>query len=459
MSGPAPGPDAAGGRPAARRYWCELAWLGAESAEPGVLVEVEGGEIASVQRTARSPDGAERLPGLTLPGLANAHSHAFQRALRGRTEQAGEGSFWTWRGQMYAAVGGIDPDTYLALARATYAEMALAGITAVGEFHYLHHGPGGVPYDDPNAMGLALIEAARQAGIRITLIDTCYLHGGIGAEPDPTQRRFSDGSATAWAERVSELIPAAGARVGAAIHSVRAVDPDSSAEVAAWAAARGAPLHAHLSEQLAENEESLAEHGLTPAALLGRAGALGERFTAIHATHLTDSDLRLLGGSGAAVCLCPTTERDLADGIGPARRLRDAGARLCVGTDSNSVIDLLEEARAVELDERLGGGVRGGHSAAQLLDAATRNGHGAIGWPEAGRIEAGAPADLVTVGLDSPRLAGTAPEHALPSVVFAGGAADVRSVICSGREIVRGGRHLSADVATELRDSIEAVTR
>lgn len=439
-------------------YWCELAWLGGLEAEAGVVVEVEGERIAAVGRAATPPAGASRLGGLTVPGLANAHSHAFQRALRGRTQGAGRGSFWTWREQMYAAAARMEPDSCLRLARAAFAEMAQAGITAVGEFHYLHHGPAGTRYEDPNAMGRALVEAASQAGIRVTLLDTCYLHGGIGRRPDEVQRRFCDGSAAAWAERVGRLDYGDGARVGAAIHSVRAVDPAAVAEVAAWAAERSAPLHAHVSEQPAENEECLAEHGLTPTALLGEAGALSGRFTAVHATHLADRDFDLLGAAGAGVCLCPTTERDLADGVGSARRLAEAGARLCLGTDSNALIDLFEEARAVEMDERLVTRVRGNHHAADLLGAATAGGHAAIGWPEAGRIEPGAIADLVTVGLESPRLAGTAPGHAIDSLVFAGSAADVRGVVASGREIVRDGRHLSIDVGRELDAAISAVT-
>ena len=234
--------------------------------------------------------------------------------------------------------------------------MALAGITAVGEFHYLHHGPGGRRYADPNAMGEAVVEAAGEAGIRVTLIDACYLHGGIGREPDEAQLRFSDGSAAAWAERVERLRPGPGARIGAAIHSVRAVDPAAAAEVAAWARERAAPLHAHLSEQPAENEACLSAHGMTPAALLAEAGAVDERFTAIHATHLAEADFGRLGEARASICLCPTTERDLADGVGPARRLAEAGAALCLGSDSNAVIDLFEEARAVEMDERLASG-------------------------------------------------------------------------------------------------------
>jgi formiminoglutamate deiminase len=402
---------------------------------------------------AQAPPGATTLPGLTIPGLANAHSHAFQRALRGRT-QAGRGDFWTWRERMYEVVEAIDPDLYLALARATFAEMALAGITAVGEFHYLHHGPGGARYSDPNAIGTAVIDAARQAGIRITLIDTCYLQGGIGREPEGAQLRFSDGSAEAWAERVGELEAGSGTRIGAAIHSVRAVDPEASAAVAAFAAERSWPLHAHVSEQPAENEECASAYGMTPTAVLAEAGALSERFTAVHATHLGETDFELLGNDRCGACLCPTTERDLADGVGPARRLADAGARLSLGTDSQASIDLFEEARAGELDERLESGVRGRHSAAELLGAATAGGHASIGWPEAGQIAPGSLADLVAVDLTSVRLAGTSPDHAIESLVFAASAADVRDVIVGGEFVVRNGAHLRLNVAAELDAAI-----
>jgi formiminoglutamate deiminase len=435
--------------------WCELAWLGGERAEPGVVVEVEDGRIAAVRTGVASPPGdAERLAGLTLPGLANAHSHAFHRALRGRT-QAGARSFWEWRERMYALAARLDPDNYLRLARATFAEMALAGVAVVGEFHYLHHGPDGAPYEDPNAMSRALLEAAAAAGIRITLLDACYLNGGVGEPVAGVQRRFSDGSAEAWVERVSGLRGPPGARLGAAVHSLRAVDPEAAAGVARWAEERSAPLHAHVSEQQAENEACLAAYGATPTVLLDRAGALSERFTAVHATHPSDADVELLGASGASCCLCPTTERDLADGIGPAARLARAGARLAVGTDSHALIDVFEEARAVELDERLGGGERGRHAAADLLRAATEAGHACLGWPEGGRIAPGAPADLVTVGLDGVRLAGATPESALESLVFAASAADVREVMVGGRVVVRDGEHVSLDVAAELRAAIE----
>jgi formiminoglutamate deiminase len=435
-------------------FWCELAWLGDESAAEGVAIEVEGERIASVEAgIPASPPGATPLAGITIPGLANAHSHAFQRALRGRT-QAGRGDFWTWREAMYDLASRLDPDLYLPLARATYGEMALAGVTCVGEFHYLHHGPAGAPYDDPNAMGRALIQAALEAGIRVTLLDACYLHGGIGEDLAGAQRRFGDSDADTWAERISEVDGGDGARIGAAIHSVRAVDPESATTVANWAGARGAPLHAHVSEQPAENEASRRAYGATPTTVLSEADALGERFTAVHGTHLTDPDIRLLGLAHATCCVCPTTERDLADGIAGAERLREAGIDLAFGSDSHAVIDLFEEARAVELDERLASGERGRNPAAALLRAATESGHACLGWPEGGRIAPGALADLVTLSLDTPRLAGTGAASAIEALVFAATAADVRRVVVGGREIVRDGAHLAMDVPAALDEAI-----
>lgn len=441
-----------------RTFWCELAWLGGDRAEAGVAVALAGERIASVDvGIATPPAGAERLTGLTVPGFANAHSHAFQRALRGRAQERGGGSFWDWRERMYELAERIDPDRYLALARACFAEMALAGITAVGEFHYLHHRPGGKPYEDPNALGNAVIEAATQAGVRVTLLDACYLDGGPGEPLAPRQRRFGDHGASAWAERVDALPEGPGHRVGAAIHSVRAVDPEAAAAVASWAIARRKPLHAHVSEQPAENEATLAAHGRTPTAVLADAGALEARFTAVHATHLSGVDVALLGAAGACCCLCPTTERDLGDGIGAARVLADAGCTLALGSDSQAVIDPFEEARALELDQRLAGGRRGVHSATELLAAATAGGHASIGWDDAGMIAPGRRADLVNVALDGPRLAGIAAASALESLVYAAAAADVRTVISGGRVIVAGGAHTAIDVGAELDAAIAAL--
>jgi formiminoglutamate deiminase len=418
-------------------FHCEYAWLDGR-VERDVRVEVAGGRFTAVRKQGPA-DGATRLSGLVLPGLANVHSHAFHRVLRGRTH-GGRGSFWTWREQMYEVAGRLDPDAYYALARAVYGEMALAGITCVGEFHYLHHGPDGTPYADPNAMGHALIAAARDAGIRITVLDTLYLTSSVDGRPlDGVQRRFGDGDAERWAARVAQIGTAPHARVGAAAHSVRAVPVDQLKTLA------GVPvLHVHLSEQRAENEQCRAVHGCTPTELLRRNGLLGPGTTAVHATHLTGDDIAALRDTG--VCFCPTTERDLADGIGPARALADAGARINLGSDSHAVIDLLTEARALEMDERLATERRGHFTAAELVAAAT--GHASLGWDDAGRIAAGQRADLVAVALDTVRTAGARPEQA----VFAATAADVTDVVVDGRRIVTGGRHTGFDVPAALRE-------
>nr|WP_202557445.1 formimidoylglutamate deiminase [Streptomyces sp. SID5789] len=440
-----------------RTYWLEHAWLGTH-VEPGVAVDVADGRITAVrQDTPAPPPGAEILRGLTLPGLANAHSHAFHRALRG-TVQVGSGTFWTWREVMYSVADRLTPDTYRDLARAVYAEMALAGITTVGEFHYVHHAPGGTPYADPNAMGEALIEAAAEAGIRITLLDTCYLSAGFGEPPNTHQRRFSDGTADAWAHRSSLLKERDHARIGAAIHSVRAVPADQLETVARWAAERRAPLHVHLSEQTAENDACHRAHGRTPTRLLADHGVLGERTTGVHSTHLTDEDIALLGGSRTGTCMCPTTERDLADGIGPAAALQRAGSPLSLGSDSHAVVDLLEEARAMELNERLRTRTRGHWTAAALLRAATADGHAALGWDDTGRIETGARADLATVALDSVRTAGPLPRLGAETAVFAATAADVRHTVVGGRHVVRDGAHtLVPDVPRSLARAVEAL--
>ena len=431
-----------------------MSWFAPYALLPGglardVRISVQHGRFTEVSPDSESRD-ATLLPGVALPGFANCHSHAFHRALRGRTHADG-GTFWTWRERMYAVANRLDPDSYLALARATYAEMALAGITSVGEFHYVHHRPGGGPYDDPNAMASALAEAAADAGIRLTVLDTCYLTAGMSGEAlDPAQHRFSDGTAAAWATRFDALRDTDRLRIGAAIHSVRAVPRDQLATVVD--AAAGRPLHVHLSEQPAENEACLARYGCTPTQLLAAEGVLGTSTTAVHATHLTSTDVELLGSARTTACLCPTTERDLADGIGPSGRLAAAGARLSLGTDQNAVIDMFEEARGLELDERLATLQRGNFAPTQLLDAATA--HASLGWPDAGRLEPGARADLVAVRLDTVRTAGVDPAQ----VLLAATAADVDTVVVDGRTIVAAGQHRIGDVGLLLRNAIGALT-
>jgi formiminoglutamate deiminase len=414
-------------------YWCERALVDAAEPVDGVLIETSGTHITATSTSQQAPVGSVTLPGLTVPGFANCHSHAFHRALRGRTQQASAGSFWTWRDAMYDAAAGLDPDSYYALAAAVYAEMALAGITAVGEFHYLHHDRGGKRYADANEMGHAVVAAARDAGLRIALLDTCYLSSGFGKPPQGVQVRFSDGTVDEWADRVSALDTRAdpGVVVASAIHSVRAVP---AADLPAVAAVRpSAPLHVHVSEQVAENDACLQRYGCTPTRLLRDAGALDARTTAVHATHVNRDDIADLGGAGGFVAFCPTTERDLADGVGPAGALADSGARLTLGTDSHALIDMCEEMRAVELDERLVKQRRAQWSAVDLLAAATWQGQASLGFADAGRIAPGHWADLVTVDLESPRTAGTG--RSADSIVFAASAADVTSVIASGRPV------------------------
>jgi formiminoglutamate deiminase len=315
---------------------------------------------------------------------------------------------------MYALATVLDPDLLHRLARATYAEMRLAGIDAVGEFHYLHHQAGGVRYDDANATGEALINAARDVGMRICLLDSCYLAAGFGKPLDGVQRRFDDGDADRWASRVHDLasrhVDETDVVIGAAIHSVRAVPRELLAIVAT--ALPDAPLHVHVSEQPAENEACLAETGMTPVTLLAEAGAWTTRTTAVHATHLTDDDVRTLGDAGSYVCFCPTTEADLADGIGPSVALRGAGARLTLGSDGHTVIDMFAEARAVEMHERLASGRRGAWSAAQLWDAATTTGHASLGFEPGGSV---ALTDSVrTAGSSEPLWSATAADVVAP---------------------------------------------
>ena len=397
-------------------WFCDYAVLPSGVARH-VRITVEGDRIVEVVKRAKRAEGDTHLRGVTLPGAANGHSHAFHRALRGRTHGEG-GNFWTWRNQMYAVTERLTPQTYRALARAVFAEMVLAGYTVVGEFHYLHHAPGGLPYDDPNAMGLALVDAAREAGIRITLLDACYLAGGLfasGHEPlDAVQQRFSDGSVEAWAQRVGRLTPTETARFGAAIHSVRAVPRDSLGPIAATARAGVGsvpgpmPLHLHLSEQPGENVACQTHYGSTPSELIAAEGVLGPMTTVVHATHLTDHDIELLGEAQVTACFCPTTERDLADGIGPARELTEHGVRLSLGSDQHAVIDPFEEVRGVEMNERLRSLERGRFEIPDLLDMACAHGYASLGWPEGGRLVEGHLADFVTVRLDSARTAGWA---------------------------------------------------
>jgi len=438
-------------------WWCEYAAIDG-AVHRGVTITARNGRFTAIDADTAPSADATRLAGLTIPGLANTHSHAFHRVLRSRT-QADRGSFWTWRDVMYAAATRLDPDTYHRLARAVFAEMALAGQTAVGEFHYVHHQPDGTPYDDPNQMGHALLAAAEDAGIRITLLDTLYLHGGLdagGYQPiEGPQRRYADADAEQWAQRVDNLSPGTNQLIGGAIHSIRAVDPDSIAMAAESTRGFGAPLHAHVSEQRSENDACLAVLGGTPLTVLDRSGALGPGFTAVHATHVCADDVRRLSSSGSTVSMCPTTERDLGDGIGPTLDFAEAGIPIHLGSDSHATIDHFVEARSIELHERLRSERRGLHTAPELLAMATVNGQRALGWQSAGRLAVGDRADLVAIRLDSERTAGSSGEHAIEAAIFAATTADISTVVVDGTTVVADHHHRRVDVGAELRASIE----
>lgn len=395
----------------------EQAWLGDR---PGsfVLIEVRHGRIQWIKEGVGATPEAIELKGWTIPGLANVHSHAFQRGIRGYVESEGA-DFWAWREAMYRSTH-MDPDRYREHCRSVFREMLEAGITTVGEFHYLH--------EQGNAHGRAMIKAAKELGIRLTLIDSCYLRGGLDGRPlEGRQLTFSDGDVERWSKRMDDLHDVQGIRIGAAIHSVRAVDPKSMRGVASYARGRRMPIHIHLAEQPAEVEECRAVEGCTPTELLEREGILGSDLTAVHAIHVDDHDIELLGKHKVSICACSTTERDLGDRVGPLRALADAGCRLNVGSDSNAVIDVLEEARGLELDQRRATGRRVIHTPEELLRAATVDGMRSLGWESAGLMP-GMLADFVTIRSREALSAA--------NVIFGASGCDVTNVVVGGKTVV-----------------------
>lgn len=411
-------------------YRFDYAWLGGDRLSEDVTIDVADGLIS------RIGDGTgDRIKGVVLPGMVSAHSHVFHRALRGRTHESG-GDFWAWREPMYKLASSLTPDSYFELAVRTFSEMLAAGITTVGEFHYVHHQPDGTPYEDANAMGNALLSAAAESGIRITLLDTLYLTSGVdGTEPGTDQIRFSDRSVASWIERVGALSPTHDrAHIGIAAHSVRAVTRHDLTAVADFGRTLGYPFHIHVAEQPAENEAVLDVHGVTAVRLLSEVGLLGSNTTLVHATHTTPDDRHLIKSAGSSVCLCPTTEADLGDGIGPAIEFASQATLLSLGTDSNAVIDPFEEMRRVEHHDRLRLGRRGVHSPVSLLQMATANGAASLGWTT-GRLEVGAAADMVVIDPNHLDLAPFDPVHGLGSIVMAGTRSAISSVMVGGETV------------------------
>jgi len=434
----------------------QYAWLGGESCAENVQITFSNGLISAIKTDVASDVSDSRVTGVVMPGFVNAHSHAFHRALRGRTH-SGLGDFWAWRTLMYQVANRLTPENYLALATAVFSEMALAGITHVGEFHYVHHQQNGKQYNDPNEMGKAIIEAAKRAGIRITLLDVAYLHGGLNGEAlRDEQKRYTDISIENWLARVDALGNGnAEHTIGLAPHSVRAVNEIELAKIAEHRQDR--VVHIHVSEQTAENDACRKATGRTPTQVLNDAGLLGSFATAVHATHLTAEDVSYLGKSKTTTCFCPTTERDLADGIGPSEQLTSAGSPLALGTDSHAVIDMFEEARAVEMHQRLVTNKRGVHQSSELLNSATINGAHCLGQKNYGLV-VGARADFIAVSTESVRLASFDAKNGAAHLVHSATSADVSDVWVNGEQIVADREHRKVvNIAQALRTAIDAV--
>ncbi len=400
-----------------------------------------------------------------LPGLVNAHSHAFQRVIRGRTEYRtteSKDSFWTWREMMYSAAERLTPEDVYDASRMAFLEMALSGITAVGEFHYLHHAPNGQPYDDSNLLAKQVMRAAQDVGLRIALLRVAYSRSGFETEPNPHQRRFIESDAGTYLKNLEELIEYPGesttAWAGLAPHSVRAVPLDYLHAIIAFGNQRNLPIHMHVAEQPAEVAACIAEYGRSPVALLSTEGLLSERFTAVHAVHVSPKGVGMMAQARAIVCACPTTERNLGDGVVPADLYFQNGVRVALGTDSHVEIDLLEDARELEYNLRLQKLERVVLSpetsqtrsalAARLFECATSQGAASIGSPS-GSLEDGRAADFFTVDLDDPSIAGAAPEALLASIVFSLSRTAVKDVFVGGKRIVEDGRHAQQEEILE----------
>jgi len=416
----------------------------------------DGGKIVDIVDGAKAPDAIRLARRAMLPGMVNAHSHAFQRVIRGRTEHRSQhttDSFWTWREQMYAAANRLGPEEIYAASRLAFLEMALTGITAVGEFHYIHHSQDGSTYDDPNLLAREVIRAAHDAGIRIALLRVAYARAGFETEPNPQQIRFIEPSTDIYLKHLEQLLTAPELKdgmawAGVAPHSVRAVPLDYLKTIIAFAKEHDLPTHMHVAEQPAEVSACIKEYGRSPVALLATEGLLSKRFTAVHAIHVTPKAIAAMAQSGALVCACPTTERNLGDGVVPVDSYFDAGVRVSLGSDSQIQIDLLEDARELEYHLRLQKTARNvlapandatnSALARRLFECATINGAASIGF-DGGKLEAGFPADFFTVDLDDLSIAGCAVEDLLANIVFSLSKTAIKNVVVAGKQIVEHG--------------------
>lgn len=427
----------------------------------------ENGRITRFAEGGSEVANAQRLPNRALlPGFVNCHSHTFQRVIRARTEYrttAVKDTFWTWREAMYHAALRLSPEDIYVAARMAFLEMALAGITTVGEFHYLHHAADGTPYDDRNLLAKQILLAAADVGIKIALLRTAYVRAGWRKELEPGQARFITPKPADFVADTAALdgfvrkeSPGGRAWVGVAPHSIRAVPREYLIEVAGYARARNFPIHMHVAEQPAEVDACLAEYGARPVAFLDQNGVLSSKFTAVHAIHLEKDEIARFARHRATVCACPTTERNLGDGIFAADELQAAGVGICLGSDSNIQIDPLEDARQLEYNLRLSKRERAVLATASdrqslaghLFKAATENGAASIG-ASGGKLEVGRPADFFTVDLNDISIAGADVESLLSHVVFALQRAAIRGVFVDGRQVIGEGHHPHEEQITQ----------
>jgi formimidoylglutamate deiminase len=416
------------------------------------------GQIVSLVPAGEIEDSIRLKRRALLPGLINAHSHAFQRVIRGRTEYRtanSKDSFWTWREMMYSAAARLSPEDVYDASRMAFLEMVLSGITAVGEFHYLHHASDGSHYNDPNFLAKEVVRAACDVGLRIALLRVAYARSGYETETNPQQLRFMETNPEAYLKNIEQLASDLGnenrmAWTGVAPHSVRAVPLDYLKEIIGFANGRKLPIHMHVAEQQAEVSACIQEYGRSPVALLATEGLLSERFTGVHSIHVSPKAVRMIADARAMVCACPTTERNLGDGIMPVDEFFQQAVRVSLGTDSHVEIDLLEDARELEYHLRLKKMERAvlasaeddGHSAlaARLFDCATRSGAASIN-AASGSLETGRPADFFTVDLDDPSIAGASEGDLLSNILFSLAKTAVRDVVVGGKRIVEDGRH------------------
>lgn len=415
--------------------------------DDGVILEI-GPDISATGCTVVA------MPGKAiLPGLVNGHSHTFQRLIRGASEHAGANGddFWAWRNTMYQAASQLTPDDLFDVARMAFLEMSLSGITAVGEFHYIHRREDGTAYEDPNLLAKRVIDAALSVGLRICLLRVAYERAGFELPSNPGQQRFYETceeffeNAKILAEDVSEAPSTVS--MGVAPHSIRATTLNSVRRISAWAEERGLPIHMHMAEQTAEITACEREHGQSPIRLMAHCGLLSRRMTLVHAIHTSADEVETLAEAGVTICSCPTTERNLGDGIIEAEQAIRAGVLFSFGSDSQATINLLEDARELDYHLRLKkqrrvllDGIGGEDMSARLFRYATLGGAQSLGLGT-GLLEPGRPADFFSVDLDDVSIAGSSHEELLSTIVFTLERTAVCDVVMNGRVVIAEGQH------------------